>query len=503
MNQHLISEQIPNDGGWHWDRLVNEANDRLNQIGKHGKRAKIKVTPKPGKPISAQFSLPGKGQSNYGLDLPLNRNNLIKAEEYCQLITTQLLAGTFTENWLYSLIGKNKKVVSDETKILTCKKMLKQYKDYFFKQRSNDKNPNTSWKISYRHTEAILNQYENKPITLQIIREIINKTKNNTLVRTNHLNGLTNLLKYFDNNEFKQTIKRYKAENNPKPKKKYIPSDSEIVFIYQTGFDPKPTCPKRYRYRYPQWQFLYSLLAIYGLRVHEAWNIKNWDKAVTIKDGDWVAIADDKENINGNEEKGKYIYQQWRGNRLIVPAILDSKNEDYLLCIGHETKTGHRVAFPISPNGHSRNCDWIQKFNIIQPLNLPDIPDPLGYRGTNKDNSRGCSIDTSAWFRNKKYGFTPEALRHAYNLRGHNLGVNQKILANSLGHSIQMNGSTYGKHERDISKIQGIQKAISNDTDKRSELERLKARNEYLETEIEKLRTELAMYKAIEQSKHK
>ncbi|MDJ0577924.1 MAG: hypothetical protein QNJ65_22540 [Xenococcaceae cyanobacterium MO_234.B1] len=48
----LPSEQIPNDGGWHWHELVNQANQRLSKIGKHGKRAKIKVTPKPDKPIS-------------------------------------------------------------------------------------------------------------------------------------------------------------------------------------------------------------------------------------------------------------------------------------------------------------------------------------------------------------------------------------------------------------------------------------------------------------------
>ncbi len=79
--KNLPSEQLPNDDGWHWDRLVNEANERLGKIGKHGKRAKIKVTPKPGKPISAQFSLPGIGQKSYGLNLQLNKKNLIKAND--------------------------------------------------------------------------------------------------------------------------------------------------------------------------------------------------------------------------------------------------------------------------------------------------------------------------------------------------------------------------------------------------------------------------------------
>jgi len=104
--QNLPSEQIPHDGGWHWHRLVNEANDRLGKIGKHGKRAKIKVIPKPGKPISAQFSLPGQGQKSYGLNLQLDKKNLIRAEEMCSLITSQLVAGTVTEDWFYSVVGK-------------------------------------------------------------------------------------------------------------------------------------------------------------------------------------------------------------------------------------------------------------------------------------------------------------------------------------------------------------------------------------------------------------
>ena len=91
--KNLPSEQIPNDGGWHWNRLIQEANDRLGKIGKHGKRAKIKVIPRPGKPISAQFSL-NRQQKQYGLDLSLNRNNLVKAEGK-------------TKTYLYLTIRKN------------------------------------------------------------------------------------------------------------------------------------------------------------------------------------------------------------------------------------------------------------------------------------------------------------------------------------------------------------------------------------------------------------
>ena len=82
------------------------------------------------------------------------------------------------------------------------------------------------------------------------------------------------------------------------------------------------------------------MLATYGIRVHEAWNIKNWDTPVTLKDGDWIAIADDTEDVESEDEKGKYDYRQFHGQSITIPAILDPDNKDYLLCIGHETKTG-------------------------------------------------------------------------------------------------------------------------------------------------------------------
>ena len=110
------------------------------------------------------------------------------------------------------------------------------------------------------------------------------------------------------------------------------------------------------------------------------------------------------------------------------------------------------------------------------------------------NNSKSFSAKTTD---KKKYGFTPHALRHAYNIRGHKLGINQKMLADSLGHSLHMNGSTYMRHESDKSKLQGIKQAISEDRYKRSELESLWEENAYLKIENEKLRTKLAMYEAI------
>lgn len=510
--KNLPSEQIPNDGGWYWDRLIDEANERLKKIGKRGKRATIKKV-KPGKPMSVQFSLNGK-QVNPGIDLSMTRSNLIEAEKICSLITGQLVADTFTMDWFYSLVGKSEKVNQPE-KPLTCGEMLEQYKTHYFKQRKSNKSPEGTWGNSYRHTEKALLKHKDSVINLKIVREVIDCTKNNSIARTRYLDGLANILKYFDNNEFKQVIKRYKSENNPKRKDKYIPTDSQIDYVYQTGFEINKHCSKNKRYRYAQWQFLYSLLATYGLRVHEAWNIKNWDEPVKLKAGDWIAIADDSSDINDESENGKFTFKQIEQDE-VIPAILDPDNEDYLLCIGHKTKTGYRVAFPMSPSGVGSDCDWIEKFNIVQPMNLPDIENPLDHHTSSL--ARRCALATAQWFnpvtkrrknqRNNtpdesdlRYGFTAHSLRHAYNIRGHKLGINQKMLADGLGHGLDMNSRTYMRHEQGNSKIQGLKQGIAKFSQKQSELERANEKIKHLEAENEKLRTELAMYRALEQNK--
>ena len=454
------------------------------------------VTSKPNKPISAQFSLPDIGQKQYGLDLPLTKNNLAKAEQYCTLITSHLVAGTFTDDWLSALIGKEHlNEATEQERVLTSMEMLEQYKVHYFKQRKNNKSTSKNWYTNNCHIEKVLNQYD-KPINLKIIREIIECTENNSLARAKHLNALANLLRHFDNSEFKDIIKKYKSENKPKPQNKHIPDDIEIMNVYEYGFQLDLRCPKIYRYRYEQWQFLYGLLATYGIRVHEAWNIKNWHHPVTLKDGDWLAIDDDGENIDNEDDDNKYVWQKYQGSNLTIPAIVYRTNTNHLLAIGHRTKTGYRVAFPLSPNGH----DWVKEFNLLETLNLPKIDDPLTCFGSENSGSFKCTTKTGQWFKKKNYGFTPHALRHAYNIRGHKLGVNQKVLCDSLGHGLQMNSSTYLRHKGDNSKLQGILEAVSKDKQSRSEVEILKAENKQLELENERLRAELTMYKAIEKT---
>lgn len=489
----LVSEQLPNDGSYHIDRLVKEANNRLKQTGRQGKRATI-VTKKTS--LTLQFTLHdgnGNSQKNVGLGaIPVSAKGIEKAEEIATLVTGQLLAGTFTWDWFYQLIGKD---TSEKSKQLTCKEMLEQFKKHYFKQRKNNKYPEKSWYERCRRLEEVISEL-NKPLSLALIREVIEGTENNTEGRTRTISGLVEFLRYFDNNDYKNVIKEYKKSNNPKRKKRSVPSDKKIAEIYQSGFTPYHN-KLNYIDRFKQWQFLYGLLATYGLRIHEAWSIANWNEPVILKDGDWITV---------DVGDGDSIELEKQPDNLIIPAIRDPNNKHHILCIKHDTKTGYRMAMPISPDGH----DWIEEFNLLQSLNLPEIENPLKKTGEDGLGSFRCTEKTTAWFKKKQYGFTPHDLRHAYNHRGHHLGVNPKSLADSLGHSLTMNTTGYLRHMSDVVKLQGMKEAMHKEQNKRSELDlanerikELEAKLEAAENKMKRYEAELRMYQTLAESQSK
>jgi integrase len=473
----LISEQLPSDGGFHLHKLLKDANERLGKLGKHGKRAKLKQS---GNSITLQFNF--HGQKNPGCGCSFTKRGIQDAERIAELVTNQLSANSFTWDWFNALVGKEVKTEKEEKP--TCKQLIIEYQTHWLKENKQLKNPLSCWQRRFRHLERVMGN-DDTQLTSFTIKQIVEKTENNSPNRTYTLQALLMFLDYFDISDYHKLIQSYKAQNKPNPKKRNVPSDERIKEVFKNGFKPSVTANKKMLSRYPQWQFLYGLLATYGLRIHEAWNIANWDKPVILQKGDWIAV---EINLDGDEDK----YEQYKDSGTVVPAILDPSNKEKILCIKHATKTGYRMAMPISPQGEN----WIDKFNLIQPLNLPDIKNPLAIEGT---LTRGfeCSNQACRWFRARNYGFTPHDLRHAYNHRGHHLGYNPTTLSNSLGHSLQVNNSIYLKTMPDTRKMQMMTEAIASEKEKQSELEKLKAEVEFLKQENEKLKTENHLYKSL------
>ncbi|MBE9169117.1 hypothetical protein IQ238_16865 [Pleurocapsales cyanobacterium LEGE 06147] len=473
----LLSENLPNDGSYHIYRLLEKANERLSQLGKHGKRAKLKQS---GNSVALQFNFHGQQQKGCGCSF--SNKGIAEAERLAALVTNQLSAESFTWDWYYSLIGK-KAVPKDDKQQKTCKQLITEYKSYWFKESKKLKKADTAWYNRFKYVEKVMSQ-ENSSLSTAIVRQIIEKTNNDSTVRTRTLQALTSLFEHFDISEHYKLIQSYKDKNNPTPKKRNVPSDNKVKAVFHSGFNPSAKSPKKYIYRYAQWQFLYSLLATYGLRIHEAWNIANWDKPVILHQGDWIVV---EENLEEEEDK----YEQYIGSDLIVPAILDPTNTSKILCIKHSTKTGYRMAMPLSPLGEN----WLKEFNLIQPLNLPDIENPL--QPQKPGMACPCTVITCHWFMRRKYGFTAHDLRHAYNHRVHCLGYNATLLSKSLGHSLQMNSTAYLKTMPDDRTLQMFLDASQTEKEKQSELEQLRAEIDFLKTELEKSQAEVSLYKSL------
>jgi integrase len=474
-HQDLRSEQLPTDGSYLMRRKLNEANERLRKNGKHGKTCTLAAKKDN---LSYQFNF--GGQKNRGSGYKLNKQGIVDAERIAGIISNQLEANQFSWEWFDGLLGK--KVEIEKVKI--CHEMITEFKTHWFRENKNLKSPSGSWHRRFKYLDKTLLDNQDS-LSEKIVRAIITETENNTPVRTYVLQALNLLVQYHKVKEFDELIEGYQKRNNPKPKVKDIPSDKEIKHVFSTGFNPDSIPQKKWKYRAKQWQFLYGLLAVYGLRIHEAWHIANWENPVRLKAGDWVAASFDVDADNDE-------LVQYQDDDRIIPAILDPDNEQKVLCIKHDTKTGYRMAIPISPLG----SDWLKEFGLISEFNLPDIKNAIEKK---KAGNKSCTMATCIWFKRCGYGFTPHALRHAYNHRCHQLGINPTVIARSMGHSLQMNQTTYLDSMSESRKLEMIKDEIAKDKVKRDRIHELEKENKALKRENERLRTELKMYEALKQ----
>ncbi len=474
-HQNLQSEQLPTDGSYLMRRLLDEANEELKKNGKHGKTCTL-VAKKDN--LSYQFNF--GGQKNKGSGCKLNKQGIVDAKRIATIISNQLAANQFSWEWFDGLLGKKVKT----EKVLTCHEMITEFKAHWFRENKSLKNPESSWYKRFNYLDKVLIDSQSS-LDDKVVRAIISETKNNTVTRTFVLQALNLLIQYHKVKEFDELIEGYQRRNNPPKKAKDIPSDKEIKHIFIAGFNPGLIPQKKWKYRVKQWQFLYGLLAVYGLRIHEAWHIANWGDPVVLRKGDWVAASFDVDADNDE-------LVQYQDDDRIIPAILDPDNEQKVLCIKHDTKTGYRMAVPISPLG----SDWLKEFELISEFNLPDIKDALKHL---RAGGAICSQRTCTWFNRRGYGFTPHALRHAYNHRCHQLGINPTVIARSMGHSLSMNQTTYLKSMPESRKLEMIKDEIAKDKIKRDRIHELEEENKALKYENERLRTELKMYEALKQ----
>jgi integrase len=394
-------------------------------------------------------------QYNLGFGSALIPLQLTKAKTASHDLTRALANKSLSANYIdfweyvdYNILGKPKntkapKIIGD---------LIESYKLAFIANYKNYKNPLAKW---YNYRGRYLEKLpDREALTEKILREFMNSLKDNEPSKKAYT-AIKALLEYHHlEDEFSSALNCRKFSGKETEKREtYVPTDDEIIEVWSKGFsffriDGRKKTYKNIRAT-KAYQFIFGIMATYGIRAHEFWHIRNWHKPVDISAKEWIEVDSDDADDATDDEYGTGRIQL--NSDRIIPAFFDPNNDFPILVIGDDTKTGKRLAMPLSPIGDN----WIERFHLKDELILPDIKDPL--KLTKSDKSLGAEsiikslgtgkYSTIAWHNLPGLTkFSSHKLRHAYTHRGRCIGIDPWKLAQSQGHTLTTAESVYAKH---------------------------------------------------------
>lgn len=330
------------------DQLIKDANRQLNRVAIM--RRDLKLT------IRASFpKKPGKGRGNrqqtIALGVYANPDGVKVALARAQKAESDLNLERW--NWSEWEGGGDG---SAQSAIAIARKFAKQ------KQASIKA---SSYRGNYQFP---LESLPDKPLTEEMLRaHILSRSEPGSWTRKNDVMVFSALCKFAG---ISVNLSDLGKGYSPKPvRSSDLPSDEEIVQIWES-------------LKGSGWEWVYGMVATYGLRPHEAFAIVNHKGIAT--------------------ETGKITIQD-------------------------DSKTGRRDVWPLPDV-------WRHQFNL-KTVVMPNI------RFEGRDNQQ-LGQRMSANLR-KKIPHTPYALRHAWAIRSAVLGVPDSIAARWMGHSVAVHAETY------------------------------------------------------------
>ncbi len=370
-------------------------------------RVKVKLKLTCGKTIALQGTFPCKpvdiGKNNrsnkqYTISLGFAANDVGLKAAIAKARELDLLLMTKQFQWTPELLGKQGQMLSavcDESAVKTIGELIEDYQQEFWKTHEKNRQGIKTWESHYlRHLKKL-------PQDVALTKDALEEALQNTKPSTNSRFYLVwQLKKFCDFCEFdgNKIIDSY-ATPLPQPTLRRIPSDEDIVKGFSTiGVDlssyagKDATLPQ-------QWQWLYGMLATYGLRPHEL-------------------FAVDLQTFSDANNKFHLVY--------LNPSLTGG------------TKTGERTCGipPLYPQ-------WVELFDL-KNIKLPSSGGSL--------SNKTALIHIK--FRNIGIGFKPYDLRHAFAIRGHRLQVPIKTMADYMGHTVQEHTKTYQRWMNEDTNLQ-------------------------------------------------
>ncbi|MEL6939584.1 MAG: site-specific integrase [Cyanobacteria bacterium J06598_1] len=258
---------------------------------------------------------------------------------------------------------------------------IEAFETYFFQQRleSGQAKPSsvrTTWNKAYvpyfRKLQAIALAHPELSLS-EAIYATVQSTKANSRSRQICCTALEAIATFLSLPLPTDLKSFWGSYGNSKTQLRQLPTDAEILAAYRDIPNPK-------------WQFVYGIMATYGLRNHEVFF------------SDYGMLA-------GGEEEA-------------IIEVLES------------TKTGQHDVWPF-------HREWIDTFNL-RDIRLPQVNTDL-----TTTTLQLVGQQVSKQFKRYKIPFSPYDLRHAWAVRTIGIGLPDTISARMMGHSVAIHNNTY------------------------------------------------------------
>lgn len=372
------------------DGRIAQVNQRLKaaqmglQVERRGQRLNLRGILPP-RPDSDRLK---SHQQRLCLGLPATTAGLKQAEQEIKIIAAQLIQNSF--DWRNYVTGLGR---LDQ---LTLSQQIQAFEAAFLTdpQRGHLVGSKTTWEFAYapylRKLTAIA-QAKPQLSLLEAIYTTVRSTTANSRSRQVCCTALSAFAKFLNLKltiDLKTLWGNYGANH---AQFRALPSDDEIVATWQQ-------IPN------PAWQFVYGIMATYGLRNHEVFFC------------DYSALM--------------------RGDRAPSITVLPT------------TKTGSHEVWPFYP-------EWVEQFNLPN-LQLPTIQTDLSQTTLQRVGQR-----VSVQFHRYDLPFAPYNLRHAWAVRTIHFGLPDTVAARMMGHSVAVHTRTYHQWITHRDQQQAVETALA------------------------------------------
>jgi integrase len=360
------------------DQRLVQVNQRLKiaqmglQVERRGEKLSLRGTlpPRPGSPRLKPY------QQRISLNLPATPAGLKQAEQEAKIIAAQLLQKTFDWRQYLPVAGGRLNQMDLSEKLQAFEAHFFESSALQFSHHSQFAAAKTTWEKAYQPYLRKLEQVAQASAQLSLSEAIyaaIQSTRPNSRSRQVCCTALGAFAEFL-NLELPIDLKTLSGTYSPsKTQIRHLPSDAQIVEIF-------------HQIPNSAWQFVYGIMATYGLRNHEVFFC------------DYTALS------QGREEA--------------IVEVLET------------TKTGSHEVWPFHP-------EWIDAFQL-RKVNLPAINTDL----TQTTLQRIGQL-VSCQFRRYHIPFSPYDLRHAWAVRTIHYGLPDTVSARMMGHSVAIHTRTY------------------------------------------------------------